>query len=226
MKRSNAWIFVTLVAMFLLIGCASATTHYTISNVQINSATGTGTADLRMDAVPVNGTSGYVIDVAITDPSVIQITDVTYNSALKGMNDNTNTPFTSGHISWLDSNEKLQAGNSQTNILLATIEFTALKTGSTTMIPSLYMLTDDNGYNMIPTSDITPSVALNVYDTPTAAFTFVPISPIFGDTVVFTDASTGNIVSYEWNFGDGATSTLQTQPMPSLRPARIQCRRL
>ena len=47
---------------------------------------------------------------------------------------------------------------------------------------------------------------------PVADFTFAPATPIAGERVTFTDASSsarGNITQWRWDFGDGATSTLQ-----------------
>ena len=44
---------------------------------------------------------------------------------------------------------------------------------------------------------------------PTASFTFTPTAPIGSQAVVFTDTSTGNPTAWSWNFGDGATSSLQ-----------------
>ena len=41
---------------------------------------------------------------------------------------------------------------------------------------------------------------------PTASFTFSPADPEVGETVTFTNSST-KASSYEWNFGDGATSS-------------------
>jgi PKD repeat protein len=47
---------------------------------------------------------------------------------------------------------------------------------------------------------------------PTASFNFSPASPVEGDSVQFTDTSTAGtypIVSWSWDFGDGATSSQQ-----------------
>ncbi len=42
---------------------------------------------------------------------------------------------------------------------------------------------------------------------PSARFLFGPASPLVGQTVSFSDTSTGNPTSWSWSFGDGGTST-------------------
>lgn len=44
---------------------------------------------------------------------------------------------------------------------------------------------------------------------PGASFTFAPSSPLVGQSVQFTDTSSGSPTSWSWSFGDGASSTTQ-----------------
>lgn len=56
-------------------------------------------------------------------------------------------------------------------------------------------------------SDTTANETVNVYPVPDAAFTANRFAACLGDTVRFTNLSTG-ATSYEWEFGDGNVSTL------------------
>ena len=58
-------------------------------------------------------------------------------------------------------------------------------------------------------SNTSAGQTINSYSTPVANFTASPTSTNPGATIAFTDTSTGNIVSWSWNFGDATTSTLQ-----------------
>ncbi len=49
---------------------------------------------------------------------------------------------------------------------------------------------------------------------PVAAFTVSDSTPCAGDTVIFTDASTGNTTAYSWNFGNNATPQTATTAGP------------
>jgi PKD repeat protein len=40
-----------------------------------------------------------------------------------------------------------------------------------------------------------------------ASFSYSPASPVMGESIQFTDTSAGNPTSWQWSFGDGATST-------------------
>lgn len=50
------------------------------------------------------------------------------------------------------------------------------------------------------------------YSNPKADFTASPTTGVLPLTVNFTDASTGNIVSWQWTFGDGSASNTQQNP--------------
>ncbi len=68
-------------------------------------------------------------------------------------------------------------------------------------------ITDSDGDVSVPDVE-----SIDVYDSePDTLFNFTPSSPIEGDMVSFTDLSTAydGIVAWDWDLGDGNTSTLQ-----------------
>ncbi|MCK5805554.1 MAG: PKD domain-containing protein, partial [Lentisphaeria bacterium] len=67
-------------------------------------------------------------------------------------------------------------------------------------------VTDDDG----ATATVTKTVNIGAKQSPNAAFSFSPFSPSSLNTVQFTDSSSdpdGSISSWQWNFGDGSSST-------------------
>jgi PKD repeat protein len=58
----------------------------------------------------------------------------------------------------------------------------------------------------------TASVDLYVNPSPTASFTFTPDNQCDSATVTFTNTSAGNIVNWDWNFGNGNTFNGQNPP--------------
>ena len=50
---------------------------------------------------------------------------------------------------------------------------------------------------------------VTVYDKPRADFSFSPAQIAVGNSISFTDRSTGTVASWLWDFGDGSTSTEQ-----------------
>lgn len=138
-----------LIGVILIIGSVSGA-HLGIGNVKVNAVGGTATVDLILDTAHINGTSGYIIDLAIADPSVAEITAVTYNASLGGMTDTTDLPFSTGHIGWVDTGEVLQAPGGETDLILATLTVRGLSSGSTSLNTDMVLVTDDNGNSMIP----------------------------------------------------------------------------
>ena len=63
--------------------------------------------------------------------------------------------------------------------------------------------------NATSSSSATRTVTVAATPSVVAAFTVSPAAPVEGQTVQFTDASTGSPTAWSWNFNDGSTSALQ-----------------
>lgn len=59
----------------------------------------------------------------------------------------------------------------------------------------------------------TAQTTVTVYPKPTAAFSFTPQTAIPGTPIVFTDLSFSNIISWNWNFGDGSAPSNVQNPV-------------
>jgi len=57
-----------------------------------------------------------------------------------------------------------------------------------------------------------PSTGGSTTPAPTSAFTFTPSAPTTGQTISFTDSSTGSPAAWSWNFGDGSSATSTQNP--------------
>lgn len=72
-------------------------------------------------------------------------------------------------------------------------------------VPGTYHIvlavTDPNTCNKTDTARFT----IIVYDKPTAAFSYTPVTPVVNTPNVFTNLSSGNATRYKWDFGDGDT---------------------
>ena len=67
-------------------------------------------------------------------------------------------------------------------------------------------VTDAEGVSNTATKDS----YINVISGPIADFSFNPASPLTGETVQFSDESLGSPASWEWMFGDGTSSSVQS----------------
>lgn len=68
------------------------------------------------------------------------------------------------------------------------------------------------------TRNVTVSNPAPIVPQVTAAFDFAPAAPLVGQSVTFTDRSTGNPVSWAWSFGDGRTSTQRNPVISYMTP--------
>lgn len=95
------------------------------------------------------------------------------------------------------------------DVLAANVDITAVGVGTTAIsVTAVNALTTGNG------DDITPTInngTITIITTPTADFTADATTVTAGNTVTFTDASTGGPpASWSWNFGDPAAQPSQT----------------
>jgi len=181
----------------------------TISSVTMNPD-GTGTATVTLDAAPL-GLSGATFTLAVTDPTNAEIESWTPDS-LAGMKSNTTLPASSTTIQLFYLDDTYHPDGS-TNIVLGTATIKGLAAGSTTLgITSIPNLDDNHGNDYLTNLLIVPGT-ISVCSVPSAAFEFSPASPIAGDTVHFTDLSTGNPSSWAWDFNnDGTTDSTARNP--------------
>jgi PGF-pre-PGF domain-containing protein len=166
------------------------------SGVQIAE---TAEYSMILDAAPA-GLSGFNISVALTNPAIGEIVDVSY-PAWAMMPRNSSLPADTIFVQAVDLDRVVEAGAA--NVTLCTLTVRGDAAGTTNLTITRMVVDDDEGGQYAPeTRDATLTV--EGQPAPVAAFTTnVTIGPA-PLAVLFTDTSTGNPTSWSWSFGDGA----------------------
>lgn len=196
-----------LLCLSLLVTGALATDAPTITVLPADNALDVGettTVAVLLATMPT-GLSGFNITVALTDPSVGELTAITYPSWAV-MPENSSLPADTVYAQAVDLMGSVGAG--ATNVTLCTLTVRGDATGTTNLTITTMKIDDDVGGRYAPeTTD-----ALLIVDSlpaPVANFTANVTSGPAPLTVQFTNTSTGNPTSWSWTFGNGATSTEQ-----------------
>jgi PKD repeat protein len=206
--RVNILVIITIGLFFIFLFPGVSAVQITISDIVVQPG-GTATADVVLNAVPhTDGLAGYSIYLNVSNPAVAEISGVSYNQALQGLTDTSTMPFTNGHIAWVDTNEKINPGDSPTNIVLATVTLRGLSAGSTSLGATIHAMDGDgpNWVDLNPTSSINhPTIIVNGPVTSSVTplllpgYSNLPTDPdhdglyedLNGDgTITFTDTST------------------------------------
>jgi subtilisin family serine protease len=105
----------------------------------------------------------------------------------------------------LSGSTTISAGSSSANITVTPIDDSADENNETVVLT----LSASSAYEVSSPSSATVTIADNDEPPPAlvADFTASPLLGIIPLVVEFTDTSTGNPVSWNWNFGDGSSST-------------------
>ncbi|MDP3564848.1 MAG: PKD domain-containing protein, partial [Methanoregula sp.] len=222
MKRISAIVLVMLL-LSLLVTAVSAGV-ISLENRQVNAIGDTATINLVLDEAPT-GLAGYSLTIAPQDSSVATITAVGF-PAWATMKDNSALPASSVSMKAADLGEVIQSG--AVSIPLGTITVQGLKEGSTAFTVTVTRMNDDADARMYPTiqsgtftvtvpstptptpTTPIPTTTITISPTPTttqtpapvAGFSATPTSGTAPLTVQFTDASTGVVSAYYWDFNN------------------------
>jgi len=158
---------------------------YTVS---LTATNGSGSSSPVTHSVVITGPP--VANFSFAPPSPVTGQTVTFTDS------STNSPSS---WSWNFGDPSSGAGNTST-LKNPTHSFSAANTYTVT-------LTSSNGAGA--STPVVKSVVVTNPVAPTAAFSFSPPSPVVGQAVFFTDASTGAPTSWSWNFGDSTASSAQ-----------------
>ena len=139
---------------------APVTPVLSASNAQADLVNSTAAIDIAIDELP-NGFSALDINVSVADPSIGQITDVQYDSALGMTLTPINLPDSQVHLLADDVNQNIQSG--ATNVNLATLTFGVLSKGTTLVhiILGPMGVDDENGDDISPLTILPGSLTVN-----------------------------------------------------------------
>jgi gliding motility-associated-like protein len=183
--------------------CAGSSVNLTSSGGATFSwspSTGLSNPNISNPVASPSATTTYVVTVSngtCSDTENVVVTVINVNATASPdvticEGDNTTLTASGGiNYSWLPS-----TGLSNPNIQ------NPIASPATT---TTYTVTVTDGAGCTDVDFVTVTVA----PTPIASFTFIPNVILTDSTYYFTDNSTGGVVSWSWNFGDGNTSTLQ-----------------
>lgn len=163
-----------------------------------------------VDGMP-NGLAGYDLKVHLTDPGVAEITNVVY-PAWAGMQITPDIPSDLIKIGAVDLNNQVSAG--ATNVVLATITIRGDVIGTTPIQIQAVHLDSDGGNPITPKAVVDGEAIVGSYAGPVAQFSATPTVGLPPLAVQFTDASTGTIYSYAWDFNnDGIIDSTEKNPL-------------
>jgi len=198
--RRIVLLFGVLVGLVILTGICSAS-QINLDNVQMNAGD-TKTMTVILDKAPSQGIQGYAIYLEISQPSVAEISSVTFPSAFSILHSTPAIPFTRGDISAVDlTTEHYIPGNAQ-NVLLATITIHGLAAGSTILKTTLTEIDGLNGDDLKPVISIaSPTITITNVGVATV------VTPVALPSQGRMPTSPGNNGKYSDLNGDGVVAS-------------------
>ena len=157
-----------------------------------------------MDSAPT-GLSGFNISVALTNPSVGEIVDLSY-PAWAMMLKNSSLPADSVFVQAVDLEQLV--GVNATNVTLCTLAIRGAVAGVTNLTITPIKVDDDIGGRYAP-GTMDAILVVETLSAPVANFTVNVTTGPAPLTVRFTDLSTGDPIERSWDFGDGNASADQ-----------------